>query len=213
MAASIAARPAPRAFRTEPGRRSRHLRAREWQSLSPSRPDASRLATLLLSYLPAVCAFVAPCQSGASAAIIDRLSQPRALSDVRNHWRAGGRGRFEFRIAESNSHPFRVVEQARERAGRIPITQRAQLPQIGQELAEHLERDVMTMRQFEQAIDGFQVLNAATKWIHSHTKTRLKTKLKVANGNELWSPQKGARGSPARTSARHSSEPAIYDNS
>ena len=44
----------------------------------------------------------------------------------------------------------------------------------------------MPMREFEQAIDGFQVLNAATKWIHSHTKTRLKNKLKVVNGNELW---------------------------
>jgi len=42
----------------------------------------------------------------------------------------------------------------------------------------------MTMREFQQAIDGFQVLNAATKWIHDHTKTRLKNKLKVANGNE-----------------------------
>jgi len=43
------------------------------------------------------------------------------------------------------------------------------------------------MREFEQAIDGFQVLNAATKWIHDHTKTQPKNKLKVANGNELLS--------------------------
>lgn len=43
------------------------------------------------------------------------------------------------------------------------------------------------MWKFEQTIDGFQVLNAATKWIHNHTKTRRKNKLKVANGNErLW---------------------------
>ena len=36
--------------------------------------DASRLAALLLSYIPVVCAFVAPCQPGASTTIIDRLS-------------------------------------------------------------------------------------------------------------------------------------------
>ena len=46
--------------------------------------DASRLASLLLSYIPAVCAFVAPRQPGASAAIIDRLGHSRALSE---HWR------------------------------------------------------------------------------------------------------------------------------
>jgi hypothetical protein len=44
-------------------------------------PDASRLASLLLSYIyiPAVCAFVAPRQPGAGAAIIDRLSHSRPL--------------------------------------------------------------------------------------------------------------------------------------
>ena len=42
--------------------------------------EASRLAALLLSYIPAVCAFVAPCQPGASTAIIDRLSHSRALT-------------------------------------------------------------------------------------------------------------------------------------
>src|SRR6188768_3090834 len=42
--------------------------------------DASRLSSLLLSYIPAVCAFVAPRQPGASTAIIDRLSHSRALS-------------------------------------------------------------------------------------------------------------------------------------
>ena len=42
--------------------------------------DASRLASLLLSYIQAVCAFVAPRHPGASAAIIDRLSHSRALS-------------------------------------------------------------------------------------------------------------------------------------
>ena len=41
--------------------------------------DASRLASLLLSYIPAVCAFVAPRHPGAAAAIIDRLSHSRAL--------------------------------------------------------------------------------------------------------------------------------------
>src|SRR5215211_1105637 len=41
--------------------------------------DPSRLASLLLSYIQAVCAFVAPRQPGASAAIIDRLSHSRAL--------------------------------------------------------------------------------------------------------------------------------------
>src|SRR6478609_5071569 len=41
--------------------------------------DASRRAALLLSYILAVCAFVAPCQPGASTAIIDRLSHSRAL--------------------------------------------------------------------------------------------------------------------------------------
>jgi hypothetical protein len=44
-------------------------------------PDASRPASLLLSYIPAVCAFVAPRQPGAGAAIIDRLSHSRPLSE------------------------------------------------------------------------------------------------------------------------------------
>ena len=42
--------------------------------------EASRRASLLLSYIPAVCAFAAPCQPGASTAIIDRLSHSQALS-------------------------------------------------------------------------------------------------------------------------------------
>src|SRR4051812_20738985 len=41
--------------------------------------DPSRLASLLLSYIRAVCALVAPRHPGASAAIIDRLSHSRAL--------------------------------------------------------------------------------------------------------------------------------------
>src|SRR6185369_11434300 len=97
-------------------------------------------------------------------------------------------GRFELRTAEANAHALGVLEQTRERARRIALTQRAQLPQIRQQLAEHLECDVMPIGKFEQAIDGFQVLNAATKWIHDHTKTRRKNKLKVANGNERLSP-------------------------
>ena len=43
--------------------------------------DASRRAALLLSYIPAVCAFVAPCPPGASTAIFDRLSHARALTE------------------------------------------------------------------------------------------------------------------------------------
>jgi len=43
-------------------------------------PEASRLASLLLSYIPAVCAFVAPRHPGASTTIFDRLSDSRALS-------------------------------------------------------------------------------------------------------------------------------------
>src|SRR4051812_28515352 len=43
----------------------------------------------------------------------------------------------------------------------------------------------MPIGKLQQAIDGFQVLNAATKWIHDLTKTRRKNKLKVANGNAL----------------------------
>jgi hypothetical protein len=42
--------------------------------------DASRPASLLLSYIPAVCAFVAPRHPGASTAIIDRLSHSLALT-------------------------------------------------------------------------------------------------------------------------------------
>jgi len=53
-------------------------------------PEPSRLASLLLSYIPAVCAFVAPRHPGASAAIFERLSYSRALR-LRQPWmrRAG----------------------------------------------------------------------------------------------------------------------------
>jgi hypothetical protein len=44
---------------------------------------ASRLASLLLSYIVAVCAFVVPRQPGASTAIIDRLSHSRALTHAK----------------------------------------------------------------------------------------------------------------------------------
>ena len=53
--------------------------------------DASRLASLLLSYIPAVCAFVAPSQPGSSTAIIDRLSHSRALSTQRAPSRVSAR--------------------------------------------------------------------------------------------------------------------------
>jgi len=46
-------------------------------------PEASRLASLLLSYIPAVCAFVAPRHPGARAAIFDRLGHCRALGHDR----------------------------------------------------------------------------------------------------------------------------------
>jgi hypothetical protein len=44
--------------------------------------DPSRLASLLLSYIAKVCAFVAPRYPGASAAIIDRPSHSWALNFV-----------------------------------------------------------------------------------------------------------------------------------
>jgi len=37
---------------------------------------------LLLSYIPAVCAFVAPRQPGASTAIIDRDHRPRSSTAI-----------------------------------------------------------------------------------------------------------------------------------
>ena len=49
-------------------------------------PNASRLASLLLSYMRAVCAFVAPRHPGASSAIIDRLSHSRALGEATASW-------------------------------------------------------------------------------------------------------------------------------
>jgi len=55
--------------------------------------DASRRAALLLSYIPAVCAFVAPCPPGASSAIFDRLSHSRAL-----------RARYGFLIGVAGAH-------------------------------------------------------------------------------------------------------------
>jgi len=76
-------------------------------------------------------------------------------------------------MPEANSHAFGVVEQAGDGARWIPLAERAQLPQIRQQLAEHLEGDVMPMRELEQATDGFQILNAATERIHAQTKTRL----------------------------------------
>jgi len=48
----------------------------------PEASRLSRLASLLLSYIPAVCDFVAPRHPGASTTIFDRLSHSRALSSV-----------------------------------------------------------------------------------------------------------------------------------
>ena len=48
-------------------------------ALAADASPISPMASLLLSYIPAVCAFVAPRQPGASTAIIDRLSHSRAL--------------------------------------------------------------------------------------------------------------------------------------
>src|SRR5882757_2469997 len=50
--------------------------------------DASRLASLLLSYIQGVCAFVAPRHPGASTAVIDRLSHSRTLRmlALKLHW-------------------------------------------------------------------------------------------------------------------------------
>src|SRR5512143_3482702 len=60
--------------------------------------DASLLASLLLSYIPAVCAFVAPRHQGASAAIIDRLSHSRALTpECGNHNPPRYGSRFSYR--------------------------------------------------------------------------------------------------------------------
>src|SRR5882757_2074883 len=42
--------------------------------------EASPLASLLLSYIKGLCAFVAPRHPGASTAIIDRLSHSRPLA-------------------------------------------------------------------------------------------------------------------------------------
>jgi len=67
--------------------------------------DSSRPASLLLSYIPAVCAFVAPRQPGASTAIIDRLSHSRAL-------RALGPFPDRLRAVELGTGKDRTVELA-----------------------------------------------------------------------------------------------------
>jgi len=54
--------------------RPSHLRRAKGPRMAKSvalAADASRLAALRFSYIPAVCALVAPCQAGAGAAIID----------------------------------------------------------------------------------------------------------------------------------------------
>jgi hypothetical protein len=47
--------------------------------------DPSRRASLLLGYIPLVCALVAPSQPGASATLIDRLGHSRTLRHGERH--------------------------------------------------------------------------------------------------------------------------------
>src|SRR5665213_4313793 len=88
--------------------------------------DASRLASLLLSYISAVCAFVAPRQPGASTAIIDRLSHSRALSrrasrqdlalvgsTSAEQQLESGHGKSTLRAAGDHQEPRRRYEQDR----------------------------------------------------------------------------------------------------
>ena len=79
-------------------------------------PDASRLALLLLSYIRAVCAFVAPRHPGASSAIIDRLSHSRALRQRgwERPWGARTCTKRSFRSVTST--PTRAQLSAAERA-------------------------------------------------------------------------------------------------
>jgi len=51
--------------------------------------DASRLASLLLSYILQYAPFVAPRHPGASTTIFDRLSHSRALSHLAPRGRGG----------------------------------------------------------------------------------------------------------------------------
>jgi len=67
--------------------------------------DASRLASLLLSYAKGECAFVAPRHPRASTAIIDRLPHSRTLSIARSNLLGQGaaapRGRASSRLARA----------------------------------------------------------------------------------------------------------------
>src|SRR6185369_3903511 len=73
-------------------------------------PDASRPASLLLSSMPVVCAFVAPRRPGASTAIIDRLGHSRTLSSDSRALRLLARGeRFEQRAVLGDDPGPRVV--------------------------------------------------------------------------------------------------------
>src|SRR6185369_9923531 len=74
-------------------------------------PDASRPASLLLSYIPAVCAFVAPRRPGASTAIIDRISHSRALSTAAAILR-GVRRRVPISLAVSQSRSLAAGRRA-----------------------------------------------------------------------------------------------------
>jgi len=70
--------------------------------------DASRRASLLLSYIPAVCAFVAPRQPRASTAIIDQLSHSRALSALGGDFRDELCGGL-FSLTVAVGQVFRVI--------------------------------------------------------------------------------------------------------
>jgi hypothetical protein len=73
--------------------------------------EASRLASLRFSYIPAVCAFVAPRQPGVSTAIIDRLSHSRALSNGVLGSVASGRGSLplaDFSVRETCPYHMRA---------------------------------------------------------------------------------------------------------
>src|SRR5438067_2165736 len=75
--------------------------------------DASRLASLLLSYVQAVCAFVAPSQPGASTGIIDRLSHSRALSTnavrIRERTAESPRAPKDYLASSSSAHSGRFI--------------------------------------------------------------------------------------------------------
>jgi len=82
--------------------------------LAPEASRLSRLASLLLSYIPAVRAFVAPRHPGARATIFERLGHSRALIEGRNQPRSGiatavGLVDQERRMRELTNHFGRIA--------------------------------------------------------------------------------------------------------